>query len=133
MQSFFISFYFYRHTEKFKDILISFVSYRPKQCCNGEFLFTVDVSIHDIINVCSKFHPGSFKRNHPGRINFCSIWMSTLSEEHTRGAMKLGNNDALGTVNYKRTARSHVRNVSEKNILNNSLEIHMFLIITAKA
>src|SRR6185437_6079370 len=37
------------------------------------------------------------------------------------------------SVNYKSPARGHVRNVSKKYILNDSLEIHMLFIVTAQA
>src|SRR5258705_12016574 len=46
--------------------------------------------------------------------------------------MQLGNNDPFGSVNNESSAGCHVRNVSKKHILNNGLEVHMFLIITAQ-
>src|SRR5258705_12853762 len=46
--------------------------------------------------------------------------------------MQLGNNNPFSAIDNKRTSWRHVRNVTQEHILNDSLEVYMFLIITAK-
>ena len=47
--------------EDFKNILIILKTDSSQQRCNGQFLLTVDVGIHDIVDVRSKFNPGSLE------------------------------------------------------------------------
>src|SRR5687767_8509387 len=46
--------------------------------------------------------------------------------------MQLGNDHPFSSVDNKRTAGCHVRNVSKEYILYNGLEVHMLLIVTAQ-
>jgi uroporphyrin-III C-methyltransferase/precorrin-2 dehydrogenase/sirohydrochlorin ferrochelatase/uroporphyrin-III C-methyltransferase len=53
-----------------------------ERCCNREFLFAIDISKHYIVNIGSEFHPRSFKRDYTGGIDFCTVGMYGLAEEH---------------------------------------------------
>ena len=58
--------------------------------------------------------------------------MDTLSEEYARRAVKLGNDDALCTVDDKRTIGRHVRDSAEINVRCHSLEIYVFRVGTVE-
>jgi hypothetical protein len=47
--------------------------------------------------------------------------------------VQLANNNSFCSVDHKCATRSHVRNVSEENVLHDRLEIDVFFIITAQA
>ena len=47
----------------FEDILIIFKAYSSQQCSYRQLLLTVNVSIHHVINIRSKFYPRTLKRN----------------------------------------------------------------------
>src|SRR5512143_834652 len=46
--------------------------------------------------------------------------------------MQLGNDNPLSTIDHESTSWRHVGNVAKKHILNDGLEVYVFLIITAK-
>src|SRR4030095_5701732 len=46
--------------------------------------------------------------------------------------MQLGNNNPFSAIDNESTSRRHVRNVTQEHILNDCLEIDVFLIITAQ-
>ena len=50
-------------TENIKDILIRFISDGTEQRSDGEFLLTVDIGIHHIVDIGRKLHPRTLKRN----------------------------------------------------------------------
>jgi hypothetical protein len=47
--------------------------------------------------------------------------------------VKLRYHYPFGTIDYKGTTRGHVRDVAQEYVLNNGLEIDMFLVVTAQA
>ena len=66
-----------------KNVLIVLKANCSQQSCNGQFLLTVDVCIHDIVNVSSKLNPTSLERNDTGRIQLRTIGMNTTTKEYT--------------------------------------------------
>ena len=40
-----------------QDFLIGLKANSTKQCCNRQFLLTIDVSIHHVVDVCCKLDP----------------------------------------------------------------------------
>ena len=75
--------------ENFKNIFVILETNRTQQSSYRQFLLTVNVCIHHIIDVGSKLNPRTFKRNNTSRIKFRTIGMYTLAEEHTRRTVKL--------------------------------------------
>ena len=49
--------YIFSQIEDFKNILIILETNRTQQRGYRQFLLTVDVSVHDIIDICSKLNP----------------------------------------------------------------------------
>jgi hypothetical protein len=47
--------------------------------------------------------------------------------------VELGNNHAFCAVDYKGSPRRHVRYITQENILNDGLEIHMLFVVTAES
>ena len=60
--------YIFCQIKDFKDVPIVFKTDSSQQRSNGQFLFTIDVSIHHIINVCSKLNPRALEWNDTCRI-----------------------------------------------------------------
>ena len=58
--------------------------------------------------------------------------MYTLTEEHTRRTVQLRNDNTFSSVDNESTLRSHVRDRSQINILNNGIEIFMIRVCTIK-
>src|SRR5688572_26766575 len=59
-------FQFISQSENFKDILVGLVPNCTKQSGDREFFLTIDVCIHDIVDVSCKFNPGTLERDNPG-------------------------------------------------------------------
>ena len=49
--------------------------------CNGQFLLTVDVGIHHIVDVSCKLDPRTAERDDTGRVEFGTVGVGALSEE----------------------------------------------------
>ena len=75
--------------EDFQDILIVLKADSSQQSCNGQFLLTVDVCVHNIVNVCSKLDPASLEGDDTGRIQLRTIGMNTTTKEYTRRTVQL--------------------------------------------
>src|SRR5450432_3599473 len=106
-------------------------SFLPIYLC--KFFFPVDIRKHYVVDIGRKFHPGPFKRDYTGRIDLGSVGVDGLAKEHTRRAVKLGNNHALGAIDDKGSAGCHVRNIAQKYILDDGLEIHVLFVIATEA
>ena len=73
----------HRKIENLKNIFIILETNCTQQSRYRQFLLTVDVCVHHIIDVSSKLNPRTLKRNNTGRIKFRTIGTNTLTEEHT--------------------------------------------------
>ena len=111
-----------------QDIFILLIAHCTKKGCYRQLLLTVDIGIHDIIDVCSKFNPWPLERDDTCTIKNSSIGMDALPEEHTWWTVQLWNNNTLGTIDDKCTIGGHIRNCSQENILNECTEILMIRI-----
>src|SRR5690606_4624733 len=103
-----------------------------QQRSNREFLLTVDVCVHHVVDVGSKLHPCTFEGDYTGRIDFGTVGVNGLTEEHTGRTMQLRYHHTFSTVNNKRTARGHVRDVAQEHVLHDRLEVYVLFIITAQ-
>ena len=119
-------------SENFDDVLIAVKTDSTQQCSYGQFFLTVDVSIHHVVDVCSKFNPGTSERNDTCGIQLCSVSVSALSEEHTRRTVKLGNNYTFCTVDDESTLFSHIRDRAQIYVLNNRVEVLVVRVSTIK-
>jgi len=52
-----VNFNVFSQVKDFEDIFIIFKAYSSQQSSNRQFLFTVDIRIHHIIDVCCEFDP----------------------------------------------------------------------------
>ena len=71
-----------KQIEYLENVFIGFVTNRTQQGRYGQLLLTVDISIHDIIDVSSKLYPRTLERNDTSAIKHSTICMHTLTEEH---------------------------------------------------
>ena len=69
--------------EDLKNVFIVFEADGTKQCRYGQLLLTVDVRVHNIINVRSELDPTALEGNDTGRIEQRAIGMHTAAEEYT--------------------------------------------------
>ena len=70
--------------ENVKDVLIGFVTDGAQQSGDRQFLFTVDIGVHHVVDVGRKFHPRTLERNDTGRIQHGAVGMLALTEKHAR-------------------------------------------------
>ena len=103
-----------------------------QQCGNREFFFTVDVSIHHIVDVGCKFHPVHLWKELPLQSKSFFRWGEQTDQRYTRWTVQLDTTTRSAPLITK-VPRGVVRNITEKHILHDGLEIHMFFIITAQA
>ena len=89
LQASFGNLHFFGEVKDIKDVLVTFVTNGTKQSRDGQFLLTVDVSIHDIVDVGRKLHPRTLERNDTGRIQHSAVGMLALAEENTGGTVQL--------------------------------------------
>ena len=71
-----------RQVEDFQNLLVGLVTDGTQQRRNGQFLLTVDVSVHHVVDVRSELYPRTLERNDSRRIEFRSVRVHALSEEH---------------------------------------------------
>ena len=116
----------------FKNIFIVFKTYGTQQCSYRKLLLTVDISIHHVIDIGRKFNPRTFERDNTCRIQFSTVGMNALSEEHTWRTVQLRNYNTFCSVNNESTFRSHIRDSSQINILNYRIEVFMIGVGTIK-
>ena len=122
----------FSQVKNLKNILVILETNSSQQCGDRQFLLTVNVGVHHIVDVCSKLNPWAFERNNTGWIEFCTISMDTLSKEYTRRTVKLWNNNSLCTINYECSFRSHVRNRTQIYVLDDSVKIFVIGVCTIK-
>ncbi len=110
-------------TEDLDDVLVTLEAYRTQKGRHREFLLTVDVGIHDIIDVSGKLDPAAAEGDDTGAVELGAVGMRALSEEHTRRTVELRHDNALRTIDHKRTLVRHVRDRAQIHILDHSVEI----------
>ncbi len=120
-------------TENVDDVLVRVVSDGTEQRRDRQFLFAVDVSVHDIVDVSRELDPGSLERDDAGRVELRAVRVHALVEENARGAMQLGDDDALGTVDDEGAGRRHVRDIAEVHVLHSRVKILVLRVGARKA
>ena len=83
------SFYFFGQVKDLKNVLVILESDGTEQSCDRQLLLTVDIRVHNIINVCSKLDPTALEGDDTGRIEQRAIGMYTTAEEYAGRAVKL--------------------------------------------
>jgi hypothetical protein len=85
----------------------------------GEELATtaaaVEIDVEEVVRVELHFQPGAAVRNDAEAVQPAAIEMLSLLEADTRRAVKLGNDDTLGTIDHERASHGHERDFSHVN------------------
>ncbi len=71
-------------TEKVEYIFVRAITDCTEQGRDREFFLTVNVCVHDGIDVGRELYPRTFKRNDPGRIQFRAVRVLAHREKHAR-------------------------------------------------
>ena len=106
-----------------KDVSVRFVADAAEQRGHGQFLLPVDVRVHHTVDVRRKFNPRSLEWDDSRRVQFGSIGVTALAEEHTWRTVQLIDNHTLCAIHHKRPLRSHVGNGAQIHVLNDGLKI----------
>ena len=75
--------------ENLQDVLVVLKPYGTEQCRDGQLLLTVDVRIHDVVDVRCELNPASLEGDDAGRVEQRAIGMNTAAEEYARRAVQL--------------------------------------------
>ena len=70
--------------ENLKNVFITFVTDGTQKSRNRQLLLTVDIGVHDIVDVSSELNPRALERNDTSAIEHSTICMNALTEEHAR-------------------------------------------------
>ena len=70
--------------EDVQNIFVRLKTDSSQQRSNRELFLSVDVSIHDIVDVGGKLHPRPFERDNTGGIELGAVRVELRSEENTR-------------------------------------------------
>ena len=116
-------FHLFGQTEDFQNVLIAFETDGTQKRGNRQFLLTIDIGIHHVVDVRSELYPRTFKRNDSGRIELGTVGVNALSEKDTGRAVQLRNDNTLGSIDDEGTFLGHVGNGTEIDVLNNRIEI----------
>ena len=127
-----VNLHFLSEVEAVEDVLIGLKTDGAEQGGNRQFLLTVDVSIHDLVDVGCELDPRTAERDDTRRIELGAVRVDGRSEEHTRRTVKLRHDDTLRTVDDKGAFRSHVRDCTEVHIGNDGVKILMIGIVAAQ-
>ena len=117
-----------RQVEDFQDLLVGLVADGAQQRRDGQFLLTVDVRIHHVVDVRSELDPRTLERNDSRRVELGAVRVHALSEEHAGRTVQLGYDDTLRTVDDERTAFGHIGDRTEVHVLNDNTEIFVFVV-----
>ncbi len=124
--------YLVGQVENLQNLLVGLVTDGAQQRSDGQLLFTIDVSIHHVIDVRSELDPRSLERDDTRGIELGAVGVHALPEEHTRRTVQLRHDDALRTVDDERTPFGHVRNRPEIHVLHDNAEILVLVVRTIK-
>ena len=112
-----ICLYLFGKPETFEYIFVRFEADGTQQRRYGQFLFSVDISVHDIVYIGGKLYPRATERDNPCRIEHGIVSVYRRAEEYTRRAVKLRNNHAFCSVYHKSSFVGHIRNGTQIDIL----------------
>ena len=119
----FADFDFFGKVENVEDVFVGFVSDGAEQGSDGEFLFSVDVSIHDIVDIGSKLHPRATEGDDTSGIELCTIGVELGAEENARRAVQLRDYDTFSAIDDKSALGGHVRDHAQVHRLFDDFEL----------
>ena len=122
-QGFLVDLYLLSEVENTENILISFKTNSAQQCRYRQFLLTIDVSVHHVVDVGGELNPRTLERDDTGRVKQRSVSMYVLTEEYAGRTVQLRNDNTLSTVNNERTVGRHIRDGAKEHVLNHRAEI----------
>ena len=117
LQCLFVDLHLFCKIENLQDVLIGLETDSTQQGGHWQLLLTVDICVHDIVDVSSKLYPATFERNNTGTVEQRTIGMYALSKEYAGRTVQLRNNHTLSTVDDERTICRHIRNRAQEHIL----------------
>ncbi len=120
--------YLFGQVEAVQDILIRLKTDSTQQGGHRQFLLTIDVSVHHLVDIRCELNPRATERNDTGRVELRSVTVYRRAEEHTRRTVQLTNDHALSAVDHKRTLRRHVGDGTQEDVLDNGIKILMIRI-----
>ena len=123
---------FFGKVEDLKDFLIGFETNGTEECRHGQLLLTIDVCVHDIVDVSSKLNPRALEGNDTCGIQLCAVGMDARAKEYAGRTVQLRNDNALCTIDNKRTILGHIRDRTEENILDDGAEVLVVRVGTIK-
>src|SRR6185312_9998365 len=103
--------------EESQNVRVGAVPQRAQQSRRREFLLLVDVDVDHVVDVHGELDPRSAERNDARGNQTLSVWMRRFLEHHTRRAVQLAHDDALGAVDHERSERSQERQLAEVHFL----------------
>ena len=109
--------------EEIEDLLIRLKANSTQQGRHRELLLTVDVGIHDIVDVRSELDPRALERNDTCRVELRAVGVRARAKEHPGRTVELRDDDSLSPINDKRTRLRHVRDVAQEDILHYGAEV----------
>ena len=115
-----------------QNVTVVFKTDSTQKGCYRQLLLTVNVSIHYILDVGSKFYPTALERNNTGRIQLSAIAMHTATKKDTGRTMQLAYHNTFGTIYNKGAIVGHVWNWTKEDVFNNCIEILVIRISTVK-
>ena len=115
-----------------QNFLVGFETDGTKECRHGQLLLTIDVCVHDIVDVSSKLNPRALEGNDTCGIQLCSVGMDAGAKEYAGRTVQLRNDYALCTIDNKRTILGHIRDRTEENILDDGAEVLVVRVGTIK-
>ena len=116
-------FHLFGEIEEIEDLLIRLKANSTQQGRHRELLLTVDVGIHDIVDVRSELDPRALERNDACRVELRAVSVRARAKEHPGRTVELRDDDALSPIDDKRTRLRHVRDVAQEDILHYSAEV----------
>ena len=123
---------FFGKVEDLKDFLIGFETNGTEEGRHGQLLLTIDVCVHDIVDVSSKLNPRALEGNDTCGIQLCAVGMDAGAKEYAGRTVQLRNDNALCTIDNKRTILGHIRDRTEENILDDGAEVLVVRVGTIK-
>ena len=122
----------FRKVEDFKNISIAFKTNSSQKSSYRQFLFTVDVSVHHIVDVRSELDPWPLERDNTCGVQLRSVCVRALSEEYARRTVQLRHDNTLGAVDHESTSVRHIRNRTQVYILDHRIEVLMIRVRTVQ-
>ena len=89
--------------EYLKNVLVALETDCTKKSRDRQLLLTVNVSVHDIVDVSGKLNPRALKRYDTSTVERCAVGMHTLTKEHAWRTMQLSNNNTFSSIYDKST------------------------------